>query len=468
MKFFDNFIQETNKYDIVFYRLFAVLGILTFPLFSFLYEMIYGQQYTKYFATIFVIIIYVLFLITTLVKRLVKYAYLLAVISVYTTILFFIYLMIMMGFQMNTVLTLSMAISILASVFKNERTLNIYLVSKISLSIISIFIWDEFSSLMVVNIMLIIVWPFLIYYILKSKFIDKENIEKNSIFLQMVFKSTKDPTVIIDCKTLKIINCSESALTLFDVVGRESIIGKTINEVNILYLNNILTEDILLNICNLSNGNFEFKINLKNKKVYYKVSSNEFKVDNKLYSIFTILDNTKIKEKTDIIYNLAFIDELTKINNRRSGVSELAKSIIQHKKMNRRFAVYFIDIDRFKEINDNYGHQCGDRVLIKIANILEISTGINDVVSRIGGDEFMIIVKDISDIRIIDSIAKRIIQKAQTPIFFEDKEISVTVSVGIAIFPEYGKNYNDLMRNADKALYQAKKNGRNQFSIFDE
>jgi diguanylate cyclase (GGDEF)-like protein len=287
---------------------------------------------------------------------------------------------------------------------------------------------------------------------LKSKFIDKAKIEESSKFLQMVFKSTKDPTIIIDSDTLKILDCSES----------------TIREINSLYLNDILDKKKILSMETITNENIEFDLKINNEKRYFKISSNEFDVDKNSYIIFTILEVTAEKNQNNEIYNMAYIDELTKIDNRRSGISELKKSIKDYKMLNSMFAVYFVDLDRFKEINDNYGHDCGDFVLNKIAHVLCVSTGLNDNVSRIGGDEFMIIVKDIPNISIVDSIAQRIVEKVKIPIIFEEKEILVTISVGISIFPNHGLSYKELMKKADNALYKAKNNGRDQYCIFDE
>jgi diguanylate cyclase (GGDEF)-like protein len=303
---------------------------------------------------------------------------------------------------------------------------------------------------------------------LKSKFIDKAKIEESSKFLQMVFKSTKDPTIIIDSDTLKILDCSESTIEEFNLGSRDKVIGKTIREINSLYLNDILDKKKILSMETITNENIEFDLKINNEKRYFKISSNEFDVDKNSYIIFTILEVTAEKNQNNEIYNMAYIDELTKIDNRRSGISELKKSIKDYKMLNSMFAVYFVDLDRFKEINDNYGHDCGDFVLNKIAHVLCVSTGLNDNVSRIGGDEFMIIVKDIPNISIVDSIAQRIVEKVKIPIIFEEKEILVTISVGISIFPNHGLSYKELMKKADNALYKAKNNGRDQYCIFDE
>jgi diguanylate cyclase (GGDEF)-like protein len=303
---------------------------------------------------------------------------------------------------------------------------------------------------------------------LKSKFVDKAKIEKSSKFLQMVFKSTKEPTIIIDSDTLKIIDCSESTIEKFELGDYNSIIGKTVRDINSLYLNDIIVEKKILKMESLANENIEFDLIINNEKRFFKIKPTKFKVDKKSYIIFTILDITEERNNNSKIYNMAFIDELTKIDNRRSGISKVEKCIIDSETSNLMFAVCFVDIDRFKQINDNYGHECGDIILKMIANILTVSTGVNDIVSRIGGDEFMIIVKDIPNINIIDTIAQRLVKKVDIPIVFEEQKISVTISVGISLFPNHGLNYKELMKNADIALYQAKKNGRNQYCIFDE
>lgn len=160
-------------------------------------------------------------------------------------------------------------------------------------------------------------------------------------------------------------------------------------------------------------------------------------------------------------------DALTSLYNKGATVQLIENAIEEEKINNTINALMVIDLDNFKEVNDTLGHAQGDKVLVDTANaISEIFKG-SDVVGRIGGDEFVVFMRNLNAISNADILASKIENKVDFHLPTEEKEIHVTCSIGIAIFPYHGMNYEELFNKADKAVYTAKANGKNGYRIYD-
>lgn len=177
-------------------------------------------------------------------------------------------------------------------------------------------------------------------------------------------------------------------------------------------------------------------------------------------------DITKIKNSNAKIEYLAHHDPLTNLPNRLLLKARLNKSIEKCNDLQQRLAIFFIDIDNFKMINDTYGHSIGDRIISLVAQRLQKNIRKNDTISRIGGDEFIIVVEDIIEQKNIQKIAQKILNDFIEPIKLEEYLFDTTVSMGISIYPNNGLNAEDLIKHADTAMYSAKNAGRNQFQFY--
>ncbi|WP_294966924.1 EAL domain-containing protein [Sulfurimonas sp.] len=162
-------------------------------------------------------------------------------------------------------------------------------------------------------------------------------------------------------------------------------------------------------------------------------------------------------------------DSLTNLYS-RNYFKENAHIKISNVKRNQKYkaAVLFIDLDMFKEINDSFGHNFGDKVLINISQRISLVMRENDILSRHGGDEFLIFLDGITSNKEIENIVKKIMSCLSKPIYFNTNKISVTVSVGISIFPNDGDSVDNLMKFADSAMFKAKDDGRNTFKFYDK
>ena len=179
-------------------------------------------------------------------------------------------------------------------------------------------------------------------------------------------------------------------------------------------------------------------------------------------------DITQSKEYENKIKQLAFYDALTGLPNRTFFEQNLDNVIDECKRYDRRFAVLFLDLDNFKYVNDTFGHLIGDKLLQDVSNKLEKCVRKSDIVARIGGDEFTIIIKDLKDELDIDKIAKKIIKDISKKIVIEENELHVGTSIGICIYPQDATLSTELTKKADIAMYNSKHNGKNRYTFFNE
>ena len=180
-----------------------------------------------------------------------------------------------------------------------------------------------------------------------------------------------------------------------------------------------------------------------------------------------ILSNITDKKRTEEkVRRQADYDLLTGLPNRRLFEDRLGLEIKKSNRANLTFALLFIDLDHFKEVNDTFGHAVGDRLLQKAAYRISACVRASDTVARLGGDEFTVILSEIPDIHHADNIAQKIVASLAEPYYFANKIISGSSSVGITLYPNDADSISTLLSNADQAMYVAKGKGRNQFSHF--
>lgn len=171
----------------------------------------------------------------------------------------------------------------------------------------------------------------------------------------------------------------------------------------------------------------------------------------------------KLKEKERTIHKLAYYDGLTGVANRMMFY-KIGEDLCQKAKQeNKILALMFIDIDKFKNINDTYGHKSGDNVLIRVADILRKNVRSNDIVCRFGGDEFLILLPLTSKQCNCEFIASKIINSKDKTLEVGNFKINISLSIGISYFPLDGENMDSIIFKADEAMYIAKKNGGNRY-----
>jgi diguanylate cyclase (GGDEF)-like protein/hemerythrin-like metal-binding protein/PAS domain S-box-containing protein len=183
-------------------------------------------------------------------------------------------------------------------------------------------------------------------------------------------------------------------------------------------------------------------------------------------ALFT--DITEKKSSEDIIKKQATYDFLTQLYNRNMFQIQLEEEIVKFSRTKLPFALLFIDLDHFKDVNDTLGHDIGDKVLIEASRRILLNIRKTDFLGRFGGDEFTIILPELKNINIIDNIADKIIKSLTLPFFIDLKQIHISASVGITIYPNDASDAVSLLKNADQAMYGAKKLGRRQFNYYTQ
>ena len=141
--------------------------------------------------------------------------------------------------------------------------------------------------------------------------------------------------------------------------------------------------------------------------------------------------------------------------------------IASSKRNNKKFALIILDIDKFKKINDNYGHDIGDQLILYVGKKIESLLRKSDTIARFGGDEFLLLLPEIKDEQDAEKIAEKIFSTFQDKFRLGEKKLKVTVSMGIAIYPEHGDNISTILKNADLALYEVKDKGRNNYKLYN-
>jgi len=198
-----------------------------------------------------------------------------------------------------------------------------------------------------------------------------------------------------------------------------------------------------------------------------EISCFPLELDGKPVMFNSSRDITQRKQMEEQIQNLAYFDPLTNLPNRRMLFDRLAHALSQAKRYQRSLAVMFLDLDNFKIINDTLGHDTGDELLKEVSARLSICVRTGDTVSRQGGDEFMIVLSEITHSDDAAQVADKIIKAINVPVRIADKTLTVSASIGIAVFPINGSDDSqELMKKADTAMYAAKAAGRNGYRFF--
>lgn len=182
--------------------------------------------------------------------------------------------------------------------------------------------------------------------------------------------------------------------------------------------------------------------------------------------IAVISDITERKNQQEKIQYQAYYDALTGLPNRSLLLERISQSLLYSERYKQLSALLFIDLDRFKRINDTMGHEAGDALLIEVSARLSQIVRKSDTVSRFGGDEFVVLLNNISSIEHCTSVAQKIIKEMSKPFIIQGFEVFSGASIGITLLPEDADNAKELLRLADLAMYKAKENGRNQFHYF--
>ncbi|MET0020096.1 MAG: EAL domain-containing protein [Candidatus Thiodiazotropha sp. 6PLUC1] len=282
---------------------------------------------------------------------------------------------------------------------------------------------------------------------------------------RMLFEKSKAVMLTIDPVTGKILAANQAAESYYGYSG-DQLLGMNISDINTLSEIEIAHEMKLAD--REERSHFYFKHTLVDGTVRdVEVHSGPIEWGGRqvLYSIIhDITDRKKAEAELD---KIAHYDALTGLPNRLLKADRLNQAIVRAKRNDMQVAVCYLDLDGFKPINDTYGHDTGDQVLIEIGQRLQMTVRAGDTVSRIGGDEFVLILTELTNLVACEVILQRVMENIALPIQVDSVEVEVSASIGYTLFPSDNSDADLLLRHADQAMYIAKERGKNCFHLFD-
>ena len=258
-------------------------------------------------------------------------------------------------------------------------------------------------------------------------------------------------------------NFTESAILINTIAG----VLFLLTSVKLLfdYLKNSQINDFLFFVLMLFFGVAELTFNVSSLWQYDWWLWHFLRIFGYIVALFFIIET--IKEQKNTLDYQAHYDLLTGLPNRVLFNDKLEQSIENSKQNNTKIALFFIDLDHFKSINDSLGHNAGDEVLKIITNRLVKCLRNEDTVARLGGDEFVLIIEDIDQVQDTSLIADKLLKELSLPLNLDNNKLYISSSIGISIFPNDGKDSQSLLKFADSAMYKAKEEGRNNYQYYD-
>ncbi|MUK90247.1 EAL domain-containing protein [Ornithinibacillus sp. L9] len=257
-----------------------------------------------------------------------------------------------------------------------------------------------------------------------------------------------------------IIDCDPNFATMF---------GYSVSEMKGMEITRLIDQKSIVKLSNQNSVNPYELIGIQKDGSKFHVEVIDYPYNNQgsIIQVASFKDITERVMNENQIEYMAYYDELTDLPNRNFFNKVLKEAVDEAKKSGEILAVYFIDLDYFKEINDTLGYSFGDKLLTACGERLKSFLDMNTFIARMSGDEFLILHRLASTKEAAVDLAEEIIAAFEKPIKIEDYEIYTSISIGISIFPENGTNANDLIKHADSAMYVIKEKHRNNYNLFD-
>lgn len=294
-----------------------------------------------------------------------------------------------------------------------------------------------------------------------------DSLQASSQHLRTIIETTPECVKLVDTHGT-LLSMNAAGLRMIEADDEKSVIGQNVYPI----IDPEYREDFRLfneRICQGQKGSLEFAITgLKGTRRWMETHAVPFvdKTNGQVVQLAVTRDITQKKESEYLIWQQANFDALTGLPNRHMFHDRLQQAMKKAHRSGLPMALMFLDLDRFKEINDTLGHDMGDILLKEAAQRLNNCVRETDVVSRLGGDEFTVIISDLSDSSNVDHIAQNILRKLAEPFDLKNEYAYVSASIGITLYPEDAATIEDLLKNADQAMYLAKNTSGNRFCYF--
>ncbi len=294
----------------------------------------------------------------------------------------------------------------------------------------------------------------------------RKQAERRLLINSQVFESASEGVVITDVDgRILDVNRAFSAITGYT---REEILGEDIRILKSGRHDESFYEELWNAVKNQGTWQGEIWDRTKSGEIQPKWLSVSAVTENGRVSRYIGLfsDISAMKRTQDQLYEMAHYDSLTGLPNRRYFLDRLKESIEHARRSRDSLALMFVDLDGFKLVNDNLGHQAGDQLLRGVADRIKECIRESDTVARMGGDEFTVILTHVASSHNVVTVARKILDRVYEPLLLDGRELFISSSIGIAMFPEDAHDLEGLMQGADTALYKAKDLGKNGYQFF--
>ncbi|MBC8062122.1 MAG: EAL domain-containing protein [Clostridiaceae bacterium] len=292
----------------------------------------------------------------------------------------------------------------------------------------------------------------------------KELLELSEERYKTIVNNSSD--IIYSCDSEGVLIAVNNTFSEFTQLPESKIIGKRISEV-VDYKADDDWEKSIKDVVS-SGKTMTFENNYREDTIFNTTISPIFDLKNNIIGVTGRVHNiTEAKKSQQIIRRMAYYDDLTSLPNRVFFFDELEKEIAVARENGTKLIVLFLDMDNFKRVNDSLGHVFGDDLLKEASRRLGASMREGDIVARISGDEFSVLLKDVETVNVILPIVDRILSVFYEPFQIENSSINMSSSIGISVFPEDGELPEELIRSADIAMYKAKELGKNMYQFFN-
>ncbi len=353
-------------------------------------------------------------------------------------------------------------------------------------------LYADFINTLTITILLYILFLFMIYMLirnmrtkeqiymesLESEITEKTyEIQKQKDTFETLFEKSSDGILIIHDG--KFIQCNEKALEILLCNSKEEILYKDVDIFSPEFQpdgrpSREKALELIEEAMHSDGFQFEwFSEKMNGESFWSEVSITPIVLNNQrvLYMIVRDISDKKVAQKKlmeqkDVLYHQAHHDALTGLPNRVLFNDRLAYGINKASAKNRQLALFFIDLDQFKQINDSLGHDIGDRVLKVVAERLKAKIRKNDTLARLGGDEFIIIIENYKDVTMLSQLAQSILDVLIQPIHIAGQTLYTSCSIGISLYPDDDTSSEHLLKYADAAMYKAKEEGRNNYQFY--
>ena len=296
---------------------------------------------------------------------------------------------------------------------------------------------------------------------------ERKRLEEERRLAALVYQHTAEGMLVTDADYHIIaINPACARITGYEL---QEVLGKSPNIFNSGRQDQYFYDSMWEAINGAGHWNGEMWDRRKNGEIYAKsITINKLLGDDDSLHGYVMLfsDITEKKQSEELIWKQANFDMLTGLPNRRMFRDRLAQEIKKERRAGLSLALLFIDLDHFKEVNDTHGHLVGDDLLIEVARRIRECTRDSDTVARLGGDEFTVILTQLEDSKFAEVVAQKIINCMAEPFVLGEDVVYVSASIGITLYPDDATEVEQLLKNADQAMYAAKNMGRSRFSYF--